>query len=142
MSYATQQDLVDRFGATEIMQRSDRRKPPTAIDPVVVDQALHDATALIDGYLASRYALPLSAVPDILVKICADIARYNLWGEAVNKDGPIAIAYRDARAWLQDVANGKVALEADGKPSPANASGARVQASQPDMTRQNLKGFI
>lgn len=143
MSYATQQDLVDRFGATEIIQRTDRlHRPPTTIDPVVVERALDDATALIDGYLKALYALPLSAVPPVLVKVCADIARYNLWGEAVNKDGPVAMAYRDALAWLRDVATGKVQLDADGVSPAASASGARMSASEPDFTRQNLKGFI
>jgi len=143
MGYATQQDLVDRFGAAEIVQRTDRTNvPPSTIDAEVVTLALDDATALIDSYLRKLYALPLSTVPTVLTKSCADIARYFLWGEAADPKGPIASAYRDALSWLGQVADGTVQLEANGVPSPGAGDGARVQASRPEMTRHNLRGWI
>jgi len=107
MPYATQQDLVDRYGATEIAQLTD----PAAgavIDPVLVARAIVDATAEIDGYLSIRYALPLPSSPQLLVRLCCDIARYMLFDvrapEAVND------RYRAAVTTLRALASGAAKL--------------------------------
>ncbi|TIX53018.1 MAG: DUF1320 domain-containing protein, partial [Mesorhizobium sp.] len=87
MTYAVRQDLVDRFGATELMQLTDRTNvPPSMIDDVVVGRALADADGVIDGYIGKQFKLPLSVVPPVLVKVASDLARYYLHGEAADKD--------------------------------------------------------
>lgn len=143
MSYATQQDLIDRFGAVELAQLTDRtNRPPSVIDGIVVGRALADAAGLIGGYLSKVYDLPLASVPANLVKAQADIARYYLHGKATEKDGHVATAYRDAVAWLRDVSQGKVRLD-DGAaaPEPAPGSAGRVSAGTPVLTRDALRGF-
>lgn len=105
-NYATKQDLLDRFGETELVQLTDRTSmPPSAIDDTVVDQALNDASAQIDGYLvAAGYALPLASIPHRLVKVASDIARYFLHGKAA--DETVRDAYDDGIKWLTDVSKG------------------------------------
>jgi phage gp36-like protein len=142
MPYATKQDLIDRFGETELKQLTDRTNvPPTTIDDTVVTRALDDATALADGYLGKKYALPLSVTPPVLTKLVADVARYYLHGKRAEKDGPVAIAYKEAVAWLRDVSNGLVQLDADGV-APSQAGGGSVKATAPGrvFTRDSLKG--
>lgn len=141
MSYATKQDLIDRFGATELTQLTDRtNRPPTTIDDTVVERALADADALANGYLAKVYAMPLAAVPAVLTKVCADIARYYLHGKAADADSPVSVAYRDGVAWLKDVARGLVAIEAAGI-EPAAAGGGTVKANPNGrvFTRDSLR---
>lgn len=141
MTYATQQDLIDRFGNAELVQLTDKvNKPASTIDPTPVSLALADATALIDGYLGKLYRLPMAAVPPVLAKICCDIARYYLHGKAAEKDGPVAIAYGDAVRWLKDVSNGLVTLDVEGV-SPAQSGGGSVKASAPGrvFTRDSLR---
>lgn len=143
MSYALKQDLIDRFGEKELRELTDRvNRPPTTIDDTVVGRALADATALIDGYIAKAYALPLATVPEILVKVAADIARYYLHGKAADKDSPVTTAYNQAVAWLKDVAKGLVELD-DGGDIPAPAGGGAIKTSAPNrvFTRDSLKGF-
>lgn len=143
MAYATLQDLIDRFGQTELIQRTDRtNKPASTIDQTVVQRALDDATALINGYLAKLYTLPVSPVPDVLVKVTADIARYYLHGSAVDKDGPVSTAHAQGLKWLRDVSTGLVQLEAAGVAMP-QPGGGQVRTSGPDrvMTRDSLRGL-
>ncbi|ESY49014.1 MULTISPECIES: DUF1320 domain-containing protein [unclassified Mesorhizobium] len=141
MSYAVKQDLVDRFGATELIQLTDRTNvPPTTIDDVVVGRALADADGVIDGYIAKQYALPLSVVPPVLTKVAADLARYFLHGEAADKDSIVTRNYNAAIAWLKDVAKGLVAIDAGGE-IPEQAGGGAIKTSAPNrvFTRNSLR---
>lgn len=143
MTYATQQDLIDRFGNTELVQLTDKvNRPATTIDPTPVARALTDAAALIDGYLGKLYRLPLSAVPPVLTKNACDIARYYLHGKAAEKDGHVAIAYGEATGWLRDVSKGLVTLDVEGV-APAQSGGGSVKASAPGrvFTRDSLRHF-
>lgn len=110
MTYATRQDLEQRYGADEIAQRE------SALAAGAVDLALNDADALINGYLAARYALPLSTIPPTLPATACALARYSLLGgtnERARDD------YKDALAWLRDVQSGKVQLQ---EPTPVPGS--------------------
>ena len=141
--YATQDDLIERFGEKPLIQLTDRTNiPAAAIDAGVVTAALTDATALIDGYLAKLYTLPLSAVPPVLTRIAGDIAWYYLNGERAEKDGPEFRNYQIAVKWLQDVAKGVVTLEADGVPTEEAGGGSvRVAAPTRIFSRDSLKGL-
>lgn len=143
MAYATQQDLVDRYGSAELMQLTDRtNRPVAAIDVAVVGGALADASALIDGYLAKVYELPLASVPPILTRMCADIARAYLWGSAADPDGAVAKARQDAIAWLRDVSRGLVQLEVGGTTSPEMGSGnVRFTGNTAVFSHSSLKGL-
>lgn len=143
MTYATMQDLVDRFGQLELVQLTDRtNRPPTTPDETTVGLALVDADALIDGYVGKVYELPLPSVPASLVKCAADLARYFLHGKAADKDGTVARNYDQAMRWLRDVSNGLVKLDIGGA-EPPQPGGGSVRASRPDrvMTRDRLRGL-
>ncbi len=113
MSYATSADLLTRFGEGELLRLA--MTPSGELDQATLQLALDDASALIDGYLAGRYPLPLTHVPSALVPICADIARHRLYGE----QAPEQIAKRNeaALAFLKSVGKGELALglAADGE---------------------------
>ena len=138
MAYATEQDLIDRFGTDELLEIADR-DDDQVIDTTVVAKALEDAGELIDGYVGKRYDLPLSSTPPRLVKLAADIARYFLY-----KDSPteaVEKAYDDAVAFLRDVAAGKAVLDISGsEPAPA---GDEILTSGPDrvFTSDTLEGL-
>lgn len=110
MTYATKQNLIDRFGQVEIAQLTDR-SAGTTIDDTVVSRALEDADAMINGYLQGRYTLPLASVPAMLVTVACNIARYQLFEDRVTEI--VRQRYEDAIAWLKDVAAGRVALGLD-----------------------------
>ncbi|MEP2707779.1 MAG: DUF1320 domain-containing protein [Roseibium sp.] len=143
MPYASQQDLVDRYGADELIQLTDRSNlPATTIDAGVVLAAISDAENFADGYFAKRYQVPLTPVPDVLKRIVCELARYYLHGRRTEKDDPVTRNHDAAHAWLKDVAKGLVQLEADGTASPQNTTG-QVQVSAPErtITRDTLGGY-
>ncbi|HYH17505.1 MAG TPA: DUF1320 domain-containing protein [Azospirillum sp.] len=119
MSYATLQDLIDRFGADELVQLTDRAAVPTeAIDEVVVGRALDDARRLIDGYVGGRYRLPLAPVPDLVRRIACDLARYFLHSNKPTE--LVKDSYKEAVRLLEKVAAGTVTLQAAGLEAPAS----------------------
>jgi len=142
MAYATLQDLVDRFGAAELIQRTDRTKvPPEEIDADVVALHLADTDGLIDGYLKGRYALPLTPTPPALRKAACDIARRYILDESASD--AVRKAFDEALRLLRDVADGRVDLTVEGE-APPKASGGGVQISAPARTFTDaaLKGFL
>ena len=127
MTYATQADLVERFGFEEVAQRTNRFDG-RSIDEAVLARALADAGAEIDAYLVRRYALPLASTPGLLVRLCADLARYQLCGDKVPDS--VRQRYVDAVAVLKRLATGEVQL-AGVAAVPAAGAGAAVAARTP-----------
>jgi phage gp36-like protein len=86
VSYCTQQDMIDRLGAAELIQLTDRAGAADVIDTTVLGKAIGDAGDTINGYLAGRYSLPLAGTPPVLVRIACDLAHYYLYGVNVVPD--------------------------------------------------------
>ena len=66
--YATLADMQNRFSEAELIDLSDR-SGAGVMDSAVIDAALNDAKATIDGYLAARNPLPLATEPDELNRV-------------------------------------------------------------------------
>lgn len=141
MTYATQQNLIDRFGEDQLTQLTDR-DGLGVINATVVSRALGDADAEINGYLSTRYTLPLSPVPAVLEKLACDIARYRLFEDAA-KD-IVKERYENAIRFLKDVVSGKVTLGVDGSgESAATISNAvQISATTPVFRRSESDGFL
>lgn len=142
MSYTSQQVLVDRFGERLLLELTDRADPPAgAIDAAVVDRALEDTDAVIDGYLAGRYALPLAVTPPLLADLAAQIAVYKL--HITSPDPKIGDDYKAAIATLTRIADGTVRLPAAGiEPTSSGSAGVEAIDRERPLTPENLAGFI
>lgn len=123
MAYATQDDLVARFGEPELIQVSDR-DGLGVVGAATVALALSDTEAEIDGYLAGRYALPLAATPAILTGIACDLARARLWVDAASER--ILSAAKNARALLRSIADGAITLGLPAASTPASTASPSV----------------
>jgi phage gp36-like protein len=120
MGYCTQQNLIDRFGDTEIIQLADRDRDGE-VDTEVVDGAIADAAAEIDGRLSAVLVLPAVAPNELVFRAC-DIARYRLYDDRATE--VVRRRYEDAVAWLKDVAAGKAVIP--GAVPTTSTSGAVV----------------
>ena len=136
MSYAIKQNLIDRYGSDELVQLTDRSNSGL-IDDTVITRALADADAEINGYLATRYTLPLSPVPAVLEKLACDLARYRLYEDQVTE--LVQQRYEDAIRFLRDVASGKINLDAAGA-LPLQSGGASFDAGGRVFTRARASG--
>lgn len=141
MSYATQQDLIDRYGERELIELTDRAEPPAdEIDAAVVAAALADADELINGYVSRRYRVPLSPVPGLIQRLACDIARFFLHDD--RPTDTVEKAFDSAKKTLLDISAGRAELQAAGVESPA-APGGSVQVSGPGrvFTAGTLKDY-
>ncbi|QHI96054.1 DUF1320 domain-containing protein [Aristophania vespae] len=114
MAYATLNDLIQRFGRHEIAATTtDLDCPRGTVDEARVKQVLDDASAVMDSYLQRRYKLPVSPVTPVLVRVCCQLARFDLamGGDNVPSE-QIKSGQQAAMAWLCDVAAGKATLDA------------------------------
>lgn len=142
MAYSTQADLVERYGAQLLVDLTDRGETASgAIDGGVVDRAIAEADALIDGYCAGRYVLPFASVPVQIGPISRQIAIYTL--HVYTPDEKIEADYKAAIRQLEQIASGTLKLNAEGVASTTTGSGGvRVNDRARPMTEQTLKGWI
>lgn len=138
MTYATQADLVDRFGELELAQRTDRTNG-TVIDTVVLGRALADADAEIDSYLATRYTLPLASTPVVVTRLACDMTRYRLYDDGVPET--VRVRYQDAVSLLKRLASGDVQLAGMAAVAVAGVEQAYHSFEPRQMNDDNLRGF-
>lgn len=129
MPYATRDNMVERWGMDALLVVADRDLDGV-LDDAVVDQALVDASAEIDTYVGAKNRLPLPSVPEVLVRLCSDIAFYRLSSDGTSATEEKRKRYEDAVALLRRIASGEVSL---GLPTPPDqeSSGEAWFEAQP-----------
>jgi phage gp36-like protein len=142
VAYITLDQLIERFGERTLLQLADRSTPPAGtIDTAIVDRAVGDTSAQIDGYLAGRYLLPLDSTPPLLVDLAAAIAIYKLHIFTPNQK--ITNDYKDAIKALTQISTGVIRLPVAGiEPAASGATGVETTDRPRDFTPENLRGFI
>jgi phage gp36-like protein len=146
MPYCTITDFITTFGEQEAVAVTNLYTPGAiAIDEPNLEQALTDASALIDGYIQGRVTLPFTdlQVPATLKACCADIARYRLDRNRCREE--VRIRYEDWISWLKDVSKGVVNLGLDSQLPPESPTlvpdRVYVRASDRVFTDDVLRGF-
>lgn len=142
MDYATLIQLTERYAERDLRNITD--DDAQALDTVRSGQAMADASAEIEGYLSTRYMMPLQdqsgvpmAAPTILVRCACDIAIYRL--QTLRPADDIKDArqrYEDAVKLLKAIACGDVqlpgaALRDDVADAPASPSAGMPQFGTP-----------
>ena len=107
MAYATIQDFIAAGREQELVDLTDLAGTG-APDAGIVGSALDKASAMIDNYLARRYRVPLTVVPDVVKGWALDIALYRLYREAPTE--PVQVRYEDALRQLRDISTGRAVL--------------------------------
>lgn len=141
MAYLTPAELATRYGQDRLIDLTDRDGDGLADDPMI-NQALADASAEIDGYLAARYALPLPMVPAILARIAGDIAIYRLL--SLRRLGDIEDArrrYEDVRRLLEAISRGTVSLGLPVEQRPGLSLAAAKSGPSPVFGADEMEGF-
>lgn len=141
MAYATQADMTTRYGADDLMRLTDHSGTLDQIDAAVLQTALDDATAEINGYLAKRHELPLASPPRILTTYCCRIAYYHLTGTQNIEQAKVL--YDSAIDFLKQVAKGEVSLGDETAGDSVQSSPGPVFEEGPDRVfdRTSLKNF-
>ncbi len=141
--------VLETFLSNDFYDITDPLEKEVVIVSVVQD-AIDDADAEINGYLAKRYPTPLLVTPAVINKYSKDIAIYNLASRSGMKsderENNYYVRYKNAIRYLEAVAKGIVeittgsGLEDSGKTS-ALTSNFKIQSSEKLFGRQNMKGY-
>lgn len=106
MAYASAADLTLAWGADEVARSGDRDGDGDA-DTGVIDRALDDASAEIDGYIGRVYDLPLvEPYPVLLRRLACDVAIYRMSGTIAPLTDEKRRRYDDALRTLERIAEG------------------------------------
>ncbi len=141
----SQGDLVPALLTLAALRRLTADDPSAAsVDTDVLDAHIEQAEALVEGYIASRYAVPLSTVPVVVKNLAARLVRYSLM--TMGGGAPEAWLVEDRKEVLQalrDLREGKldIGLTALGG-DPAASPPTRIKSGGNDPTfgRSNLSG--
>lgn len=111
-----------------------------------VEQAITDADAEIDGYLAKRYNVPFTTVPTVINKFAKDIAVYNLVSRlGINesdREKTFLTRYNSAIKFLENVAKGIIDIGISEKSTAESAkNGFAMKSSNRLFSRDSMKGW-
>jgi phage gp36-like protein len=136
--YVDPREYVQKFGYSEAVILCDQHDL-NRIDTSKILKALQDATALVDGYLAKKYLVPLSPIPSMISAITANIARYMLHTENIQE--VVEKNYTQDIRKLNDIAAGKLNLSVTLADSVSVGHGPSFVASKRIFTRDKLRGY-
>lgn len=127
--------LIDEEGAGVLTPQGEAR----------ARSALQEAWGEVESYLAQRYALPLPSLPEVLRAKALDIAVYRLFLRRGIRPGTADEAvvgrYRDAVAFLKDVALGRASLPLPPAGEPARPKGGPRIRGKRVFSRESLEDF-
>lgn len=110
----------------------------------LVEESIKSADAEINGYLAKRYELPLSTVPENISKYSKDIALYNLFSrigiDQGERESIYSTRYKNSIRYLENVAKGVVDLGLKPVSQVAN-TGFQMNSSPRLFSRNSMRGM-
>lgn len=134
--YAALADFLTRYGEPETARLSSRAGTATAVQNAVIDEALAIASAMVDGYCAARYSLPL-AVSDAALRFhTLSIARYSL--ELFEHSDASQADYEAAMAYLKGIAAGRVIIGGASSAAVTVSTGGAPIVNAPDSAMTGI----
>lgn len=130
MPYAAEADLDAKWGP-ELVTLAAWDPVALARNEARVTVALTAASAIMDGYFARRFRLPLDASPDgatLLTNLCCDLAMAQLSNTPGTRNEIVVDAEKRAIVFLRDVGDGKASI-----PLVPTSPGPDVSPNEPVM---------
>lgn len=123
----------------------DEHKRIEAVTPLA-EQAIGDADAEIDGYLAKRYKVPFAKAPQVIHKFSKDIAIYNLVSrkgiDENDREKTYLTRYNSAITFLSNVAKGLIDIGVSENGTEGTAKDSfSMRSSKRVFTRDYMKGW-
>ena len=140
MSYATIADIRSELDEDVLVQLTDDDDTGET-DTDIVDKALADANAVVDGYIGKRHDLPFASPPAILAKLETDIAIVNLFNRRNGPPEHRQKQYENAIAFLEKVNAGKITLGPNDPDGTSQADKAQVSSRDAIFTRDTLENW-
>ncbi len=141
--YCTIDDILKDFSKTDLIQlTNDENRSESSIDlsnvldacTIRILEQIKAADEEIDGYLRSKYPLPLSSVPQRIRQLSKDISIYNVYKRRHRLDMPDTLVslYKMAVAELDQIRKGFVSLDINSPSEATVVSKTRCNKTQKD----------
>ncbi len=140
MSYAIQADLEQFISESELIGLTDD-EDTGAVVTSRIEASLETASVTIDGYLGSRYSLPFSDPPQILNKLCVDIAGHLLHIRRNEISESWGKRHDNAISFLEKVNNGKLSLGVKDPAGTGSDEKLRVDARAIKFSEEELDKY-
>lgn len=142
MSYASVDQIKAVIPAGDLALLTDFEGAEAPSD-VRLEQALDDATAEINTFIAKVTRLPMAEPPHILTVLCRDLAMHRLYINLGHDSEIYDRLRKSALATLRNIAKGETAIGDDGDGDSALTSPGVAMTDGPErlFTRNSLKGF-
>lgn len=134
MPYSTQADIEKLLTPAQLVQLTDDNQDGLA-DASILTEAIAQADAEIDGYLGSRYTVPVSPVPALLRQLSVAISIWRLYGRRGLSNERREKDYDDAVTKLKALATGTMVLPATGGGEVASDTDDQPEASRSEDDR-------
>lgn len=136
-------DMLNTIIGDEYIEDPEEKKSKSF---TIALQAIQDACAEIDGYLAKRYNVPLAKTPAVIKKIGKDIAAYNMVSrmgiDENDRDKTFLTRYNAAITYLTNVAKGIIDLGIENNSTEKSAStGFAMKTQRRLFTRETMRGW-
>ena len=143
--YCTEEDISNQISNETLIQLTDDTGLG-AVNQAHVSDALLFAEVLINGYLLSRYKLPVNPETLSLLKILAtDLSIYRLYLRRFQTDVPTGISdkYKNAIKMLEQIQKGVIALETEARGNiiPMNLYRTNKTAKDRIFTKELLDDY-
>jgi phage gp36-like protein len=140
--YCTLDDIKKQIPEETILQLTDDAGLGE-IDQVIVDEAITNACAIIDGYCSSRYLIPFAVVPAIIKPVAVDLAVYNLYARRVETMPEVRAAnQKNAIKLLVDISQGRIQFGAQAATSAVQPQQSPSITSSPRLfSRDKMRGL-
>ncbi|BDV42436.1 hypothetical protein GURASL_13590 [Geotalea uraniireducens] len=112
--YTTAETLIDKFGVQHLIYLTIKEPNGTETEPdlAAINREIGRVDGIIDGYLRSRYTLPLAEIPPELAGYAEDMTIARIYGCLPERTVPedVTRAAKEAVAWLRDIQKGLASL--------------------------------
>lgn len=108
--YCDVQDIKDDLTEKVVAQLSNDENP-NVVNEEIVRKYISESTQLIDGFLRSRYSLPLEKEHSIIKKVCVDVVKYELYKRRGKVFDNIQNLYKDGISTLEKIQKGMIILD-------------------------------
>jgi len=132
MAYCTIDDILEELDEQTLIELTDDLVEPTgAVNAQNVLSAIERADSIIDGFVSSRYSVPLDSPTQTVKELSVDLAIYTLFTRRMIPLKQRHERYMAAMQFLQDVATGNADLGSSEDGSKPSAIRFGVYAPDP-----------
>ena len=133
--YCTITDIIGDLTEIITAQLSNDDSTSKTVDESILTQYISDASDLIDGYLRSRYPLPLISEYAIIKKVCIDLVKYELYKRRNRMNDFIQKVQDTAISTLDKIQKGIIKFD---EGTPANRPGFYLVSKRDSVFPKNI----